>query len=273
MHDTRLSRWSWSVRRGEAHRRARRRTIAASRVGSATLLVLGIAMPLPLVYQLTIGDHQARHEASETRLALEQSWHHQTTLASPRAGGSGPPKPGTVLSQQAAEAPAPRYPVKLDYGKPFAVLHLAAIRLDTPIAEGVDKTAVLDRGLVGHYSGDQETALPWQAAGNFAIAAHRNTHGEPFRRLNQIKAGDAAVVETAYEYYVYRITGGIDEVSPDDVSVLKPIPAGSGFTVPGRYITLTTCTPDFSSRGRLIRFGVLVRVVLRSSQPAGVPGL
>ncbi|MGW4700153.1 class E sortase, partial [Streptomyces sp. NPDC004285] len=32
----------------------------------------------------------------------------------------------------------------------------------------------------------------------------------------------------------------------------------SGFTAPGRYITLTTCTPEFTSTYRMIVWGKLV---------------
>ncbi|NUW05291.1 class E sortase, partial [Streptomyces sp. CAI 127] len=33
---------------------------------------------------------------------------------------------------------------------------------------------------------------------------------------------------------------------------------GSGFTKPGRYLTLTTCTPEFTSTYRLIVWGKMV---------------
>ena len=45
----------------------------------------------------------------------------------------------------------------------------------------------------GHYSG---TALPGQV-GNFAIAGHRVGKGEPFLNLDQLRPGDAVIVETA----------------------------------------------------------------------------
>ena len=47
-------------------------------------------------------------------------------------------------------------------------------------------------------------------------------------------------------------------------SVLAPIPKGSGFTQPGRYITLTTCTPEFTSKYRLIVWGKMVEERPRS---------
>ncbi len=114
---------------------------------------------------------------------------------------------------------------------------------------------MLDKGLVGHYPG---TGMPADPTGNFALAAHRNTHGEPFREIGRLAPGDRIVVETANASYTYEVAGRIPETPPTDVSVLRPVPGGSPFTASGRYITLTTCTPEFSTRGRLIVFGKLV---------------
>ncbi|MFD2122877.1 sortase domain-bontaining protein [Streptomyces cirratus] len=50
-----------------------------------------------------------------------------------------------------------------------------------PVAQGIDKKAVLDKGVRRALPGNP--AQPG-AEGNFALAGHRNTHGEPFRYLN-----------------------------------------------------------------------------------------
>ncbi len=52
--------------------------------------------------------------------------------------------------------------------------------------------------------------------------------------------------------------------APSNTSVLDPVPPGSGFTGPGRYITLTTCTPEFTSKYRLIVWGKMVEERPRS---------
>jgi sortase A len=106
--------------------------------------------------------------------------------------------------------------------------------------------------------------MPWEKRGNFAVAGHRNTHGEPFRFINRLKAGDKVVVETAATYYVYTITSQLATTPPSNVKVIDPIPAQSGFTEPGRYLTLTTCTPEFSSVNRLIVWGKLTEERPRS---------
>ena len=138
------------------------------------------------------------------------------------------------------------------------------------MAEGTQKQKVLDKGLVGHYTG---TAMPADRTGNFAVAAHRTTHGQPFRKIGQLKPGDTIVVETATAFYTYEVAGGIPETPPTDVSVIRPVPKGSPFTRAGRYITLTTCTPEFSARGRLIVFGRMVDERPRSQgKPAALTG-
>ncbi|MEU4104435.1 class E sortase, partial [Streptomyces tanashiensis] len=128
-----------------------------------------------------------------------------------------------------------------------------------PIAEGISKPKVLDKGMVGHYGeGKLKTAMPADKQGNFAVAGHRNTHGEPFRYINQLRPGDPIVVETKSAYYTYEMASILPQTSPSNVSVIDPVPKQSGFKTPGRYITLTTCTPEFTSTYRMIVWGKLV---------------
>jgi sortase A len=158
-------------------------------------------------------------------------------------------------------------------GQTFAIIYLPKLDVEAPVAEGVEKPAILDKGEVGHYSGSLETAFPWNKTGNFALAAHRNTHGEPFRYINRLVPGDKVVVETSSMYYTYEITSTLPQTSPSNVGVIQPVPQGSGFTAPGRYITLTTCTPEFTSLYRLIVWGKMVDEQPRSKgTPAALAG-
>src|SRR5690606_9724310 len=95
-------------------------------------------------------------------------------------------------------------------------------------------------------------------------AGHRNTHGEPFRYINRLEPGDPIVVETQDTYFVYKMTSILPVTSPSNISVLEPVPKGSGFTGPGRYITLTTCTPEFTSKYRMIVWGKMAEERPRS---------
>ncbi|WP_030392403.1 class E sortase [Kitasatospora purpeofusca] len=218
-------------------------------------ITLGLVMLLFVSYQLWWTNVQADAAADGARNRLEQQFD-----AGPAQGAPAPGQP----------APDPAKPEVFEPGKGFAIIHLPKLGQKFPIAEGTAKAPVLDKGLVGHYSG---TGMPADKAGNFALAAHRNTHGEPFRRINQLGKGDKIVVETATAYYTYEVTGGIPETPPSNVSVIKPVPNGAGYSGPGRYITLTTCTPEFSSKARLIVFGKMIEERPRSQgKPAALAG-
>ncbi|MCX4686741.1 class E sortase [Kitasatospora purpeofusca] len=218
-------------------------------------ITLGLVMLLFVSYQLWWTNVQADAAADGARNRLEQQFD-----AGPAQGAPAPGQP----------APDPAKPETFEPGKGFAIIHLPKLGQKFPIAEGTAKAPVLDKGLVGHYTG---TGMPADKAGNFALAAHRNTHGEPFRRINQLGKGDKIVVETATAYYTYEVTGGIPETPPSNVSVIKSVPNGAGFSGPGRYITLTTCTPEFSSKARLIVFGKMIEEKPRSQgKPAALAG-
>jgi sortase A len=123
----------------------------------------------------------------------------------------------------------------------------------------VSKANVLNKGYVGHYPGTQQ---PGQA-GNFALAGHRNTHGEPFRYLPRLRPEDVIQVETKGAVYVYAVDRILPQTSARDSGVVRPVPHSIvrpeyGYDEPGYYITLTTCTPEFTSRYRMAVWGKLV---------------
>ena len=68
-----------------------------------------------------------------------------------------------------------------------------------PVVQGVSLPD-LSRG-VGHYP---KTAVPGEI-GNFAVAGHRATNGEPFAHLDAVKVGDSLVVETRSEWFTYVV--------------------------------------------------------------------
>lgn len=143
----------------------------------------------------------------------------------------------------------------------YAVLRIPALRVTTPVAQGIGKRGVLDKGYVGHYPG---TAQPGES-GNFALAGHRNSHGEPFRRINRLRAGDEVRIETRDAHFVYVVDQTLPQTAPSDRGVIAPVPRSRvkpryGYAVPGRYLTLTTCTPEFSSTHRLVVWGKLKSV-------------
>ena len=131
-----------------------------------------------------------------------------------------------------------------------------------PVIEGVARED-LTRG-IGHFV---DSADPGRV-GNYALAGHRVTHGEPLRRMPELRPGDKVVVETVTAEHVYRIdTDPEDLVVPfTSTWVLDPLPKNpqAGGPQPAqkkgqRLITLTTCSEIFHTDDRMIAFGHLVR--------------
>jgi sortase A len=150
-----------------------------------------------------------------------------------------------------------------DFGKGFAFMHIPRLgrRYSVPVVEGVSLDD-LAKG-VGHYP---KTVLPGEV-GNFAVAGHRATHGEPFAYLDEVRKGDAVVVETQEDWYVYVIDR-TKIVQPTDTWVIEPVPGRPDAVPTERLITLTTCNPRWASTQRLIVWGHLKS---RRSKAAGQP--
>ncbi|UYQ66577.1 class E sortase [Streptomyces peucetius] len=219
--------------RVEARRAARAAkdspTVIASRAIGELFITFGVLMLLFVTYQLWWTNVLAGQQADRATDQIQENW----------AKG--------------------RKPDAFEPGQGFAIMYIPKLDVVVPIAEGIDKHKVLDRGMVGHYGeGQLKTAMPEDKSGNFAVAGHRNTHGEPFRYINRLEPGDPIVVETQDTYYTYEMASILPQTPPSNVSVISPVPEQSGFTKPGRYITLTTCTPEFKSTYRMIVWGKMV---------------
>ncbi|MFC9228207.1 class E sortase [Streptomyces decoyicus] len=206
-------------------------SLIASRALGEAFITLGVLMLLFVTYQLWWTNVMAEQEAGGAASNLQHEWDK----------GGGEKK-------------------NLADGERFGIMYIPKLDVKAPIAEGIDKHKVLDHGMVGHYDKNSgiKTAMPWDKKGNFAVAAHRNTHGEPFRYVNRLTKGDKIIVETKSSYYTYEMESILPQTSPSNTSVIGPVPPGSGFTGPGRYITLTTCTPEFTSTFRMIVWGKMV---------------
>ena len=116
----------------------------------------------------------------------------------------------------------------------------------------------------GHFPG---TAAPGPV-GNFALAAHRVTHGEPLRQMPELRArGQGRRGDPRPRTFTYRL-----DTDPNNLIVadrrhlgdLDPLPSNPTGGVepaqrPGqRLITLTTCSELFHTDNRMVAFGHLV---------------
>jgi LPXTG-site transpeptidase (sortase) family protein len=143
---------------------------------------------------------------------------------------------------------------------------------DILIKEGTD-LGTLNGGVAGYYEDPVESAMPWDVEGNFSLAAHRDGHGEKFHNIDDIRPGDPIVFESENTWYVYRVYDILPETSRYNIDVLNPVPRESGVRRPGRYITLTTCTPVLTSEFRYIVWGELERTVAVDEERTPPPEL
>ncbi|MFF4267922.1 class E sortase [Streptomyces virginiae] len=259
-------------------RRGRRAGLAGVLWAGAELIVtVGVVVLLLVVHQVWWTNRQAAAAAQEQVQALERAWEADppdapgaepagaaTGAESGAEGGpavgaepSGPAATGAAPAASRAARPAAGTPAR---DRAYAVLRVPRLGLVVPVAQGVDKRAVLDKGYAGQYPG---TAGPGER-GNFALAGHRNTHGEPFRYINRLRAGDELIVDLRGHRYTYVVGKILNETTERDTGVIAPVPRSvvrpdQGYGEPGAYITLTTCTPEYSSKYRLVVWGTLLK--------------
>ncbi|MCB5179900.1 class E sortase [Streptomyces antimicrobicus] len=166
---------------------------------------------------------------------------------------------GDQVRQQWQSAPPAAEPGALDTQGGIGFLHVPAMKNGEVLVKRGTSPEVLNDGVAGYYTDPVKSALPWDRTGNFALAAHRDGHGAKFHNIDKLRSGDAIVFETRDTWYVYKVFAQLPQTSKYDVDVINPVPKASGRTAPGRYITLTTCTPVYTSKYRYIVWGELVR--------------
>lgn len=169
-------------------------------------------------------------------------------------------------TEQAWEAePAAGPEAPLEVGAAEALIQIPRFGDDyvMPVQRGVGDQ-VLSEGF-GHFEG---AAAPGER-GNYALAAHRVTHGEPLRKMPELRPGDEVVVTTRDAVHTYVVDTDPNDlvIGFENVWVVDPQPRnpdGGVGPAPGedRLITLTTCAELFHTDTRMIAFGHLV-----SSEP------
>lgn len=222
------------------HRRFNVKRYSALLLIGELLITAGFVLGSYVAYELWVSNFTAQRTwtTSSTDLTEEFSAEFKNYLA------ENPIPPEKIEITQTPKS-----------GKPFGLMYfpkLWASEKVVPIITGISDSD-LAKG-IGYYP---NTSLPGEV-GNFAVAGHRATHGEPFADFPLIEVGDEVIVETFAGRYVYELVDDI-KVMPEDVWVI-----GSRPNVPGvmalpedsKLITLTTCDPRWSSENRWIWFGV-----------------
>ncbi|ARF56367.1 class E sortase [Streptomyces gilvosporeus] len=211
--------------------------IAASVVSviGELLITAGLILALFVVYSLWWTNVLADREAHKQSDAVRQHWakadHH-----------SGPKGPG-----------------ELDTKDGIGFLHVPAMDNGEVLVKKGTGTDILNEGVAGYYTKPVKSELPQDKKGNFTLAAHRDGHGAKFHNIDKLKDGDPIVFETRDTWYIYKVYAVLSQTSKYNVDVLDNIPKESGKHKAGRYITLTTCTPVYTSDYRYIVWGELVR--------------
>lgn len=194
------------------------------------LLTIGIVLLLYVFWQLQWTTMQVQGGMHE-RVAEFQLQHPST------------PEPSCSATQRTDDPPEVSEP---SYGEVFGVLHVKKWGMQIPIAQGTGND-VIDNGDAGHYEYSQ---LPGQI-GNFAIAGHRRSYGNNFRRVDIMQPGDPIVVETDSAWLVYEVTDH-EIVLPTQTEVILPVPNEPGVAPTQRIMTMTTCHPEFGNTHRFI---------------------
>lgn len=192
----------------------------------------------------------SKHKQSELRHQLITQW------KSDQGVGEDPGQEhGTVGTSDGASQGEQAQISHAHLGDAFALLRIPRFGNDyvMPVVKGVDADALASG--VGWVT---DTARPGQV-GNFALAAHRVTHGEPFNDFPDLRVGDKVVVETRTHIYTYVLDeNGTDRaVDFTETWVLDPVPGHPNATPTKRLITLVTCSELFHTDNRSVVTGHL----------------
>ena len=225
------------------------------------LILAGLGLLGYVAWQFWGTNWVSKKHQREITSALQQDW----------SSGQGKKPKFVPTGQASALIRIPRF------GKKYVV----------PVLEGAPdgsiSTDILAKGF-GHFQtggvGRAKVAYPGDV-GNYALAAHRVTHGEPLRNMPDLRPGDKVIVETVDATYTYELdTNPNALVIPfTGIWVLDPLPHNprpggpEPKQVPGqRLITLTTCSELFHTDNRMIAFGHLVSVTSKPPAKAAAGG-
>lgn len=213
------------------------------------LITLGVLALLYLAYTLWFTNTVAEFQTASSAQRLLKSFETTTPPNS---------EPDLAEEEPLAAEVNPFVPVE-----PFGLVYIPRLKSDVweePLVKGIYNRALASG--IGYYP---STEMPGET-GNFAIAGHRATNGEPFARFERLETGDAVFVRTEAGWFEYQLVKD-RIVQPDEVWVLGDSPAGEGFDSGAKLITLTTCDPRFNSYQRWIWWGELVATYPQDQTP------
>ena len=205
------------------------------------LTAAGIAILAYFAWQLFGTNVVARHKQEQNVERLRESW--------ARPGTTTAENGGLLLGEISALVRIPKF------GNSY----------EMPVLEGTSDE-VLSQGL-SHFA----ATAPPGAVGNYALAGHRITHGEPLRKMPDLRRGDEVIVETRRAIYTYVLDTDPNElIVPFTASwVIDPFPVNpDGGPAPDpadgdALITLATCAELFHTEDRMVAFGHLQSTLMK----------
>jgi len=135
-------------------------------------------------------------------------------------------------------------------GAAIGRIRIRRIGASLVIVQGTDG-GTLQKG-PGHYPDTSLPGLP----GTVAIAGHRTTYLAPFRRINDLRKGDAITIEMPYARFTYRI---------EKTKIVKPSEYSVTRAVGHNRLVLTACHPLYSAKQRYVIFAREVEVQARGA--------
>lgn len=278
--------------RRRAERKSQRDPIGIALRGFGELFVtVGLIVLLFVAYELWVTNMIGEQKQAQATEALDELWSDNPDIVTdPNEPVVVTESGGEVVTTVVADPDGDDERTRVydtTEGVGFAKMYIPAFGPDFmfTIVEGTQQKDLYAGP--GHYL---KTQYPGEL-GNFALAGHRVNKGAPFDDLGLLESCDAIVIETHYDWFVYRVLPMQDEVAdwdptahpqcagveapsgmydgvygreithPSDGPQIYAVPHQGGYQVPDgakALITLTTCHPKFSDRERMIIHGELV---------------
>lgn len=204
------------------------------------LITLGMLLLLFVAWELWWTNIDAGRTQSQVTSAFAQDLD---------AGAIG----DSTVQSQADESFGPAPVTTVPDGETFGIFYIPRFGKDfaQPVTDGVGMDVLNSVG-IGHYPATQEPGEP----GNFAVAAHRQTHGQVFWDIDKFQDGDKIHLQTRQGFYTYRWSG-TEIVHPTQSEVLLPVPHQPGAEPTASVLTMTSCHPPFTTRMRIIAYAEL----------------
>jgi sortase A len=141
-------------------------------------------------------------------------------------------------------------------GDPIGRIDIPEIGADFVVVQGTDSGTL--RTGPGHYP---DTAFPG-LRGTVAIAGHRTTYAAPFRRVDDLRAGDAIVLTVPYGRFTYAV---------QETKIVPPSALWVTRSVGYDRLVLSACHPLYSAAKRIVVFARLRGVEPRGAALASRP--